>query len=186
MKRAILIVMLAAFAAPLFAQSHEMGFLVGGSRRYVDNGTESEDAHSTTNFSFSNTSFDLFWGFQVDPDTWVKFKAGRIESPIAFPDAGNPDARHDVDGEVQHIGVDVEYRFSEAYGSTGLFAGAGLYRQSAKGEESTQNYGFSMGVNGDFPLSKRYGVILEAAYHWNRTDFSPRYLTGSAGLRVRF
>ena len=42
------------------------------------------------------------------------------------------------------------------------------------------------GVNSDFPISRRYGVLLEAAYHWTHAEFQPRYLTLGAGLRVSF
>jgi hypothetical protein len=61
-----------------------------------------------------------------------------------------------------------------------------MYRQGAEGFESTTNFGFNAGVNADFPITRRYGVVVEAAYHWNRAEFQPRYLTLGGGLRVSF
>lgn len=177
-------------ALPALAQSNEVGFIVGGSRMFVDPapaepGVEFSDA----TFSFGNNSFELFWATQMEPDTWLRFKVGRIEGPVpvAYQVDGDEETyRRDVEGEVQHAEVNVEYRFSEPYGSTGIFAGAGLYRQSAPDEDSSQSFGFNAGVNADFPITRRYGFMLEAAYHWARTDFQPRYLTLGGGLRISF
>jgi hypothetical protein len=82
----------------------------------------------------------------------------------------------------------IEYRFREPYGTTGLFGGLGFYRQSADDPEvkSTSDWGYHAGVSADFPLSKRYGVILEGTYHWSRAEFRPRYLTVGAGFRIAF
>jgi hypothetical protein len=91
-----------------------------------------------------------------------------------------------VDGEIQHIEANVEYRFSEPFGTTGLFAGIGFYRQSGDDSESTTNYGVNGGVNADFPLSRRYGIVVEGTYHWTSADFQSRYMTVAAGLRVSF
>ncbi|HWW62711.1 MAG TPA: hypothetical protein VN181_15155, partial [Thermoanaerobaculia bacterium] len=94
--------------------------------------------------------------------------------------------RADVDGEVEHVEGLVEYRFSEAFGSTGLYAGAGLYRSEANGQETRTDYGFLAGVTADFPLSRRYGVIADAGYHWTGGDFRARYVTAGVGLRFSF
>ncbi|HEY0159988.1 MAG TPA: hypothetical protein VGF28_22065 [Thermoanaerobaculia bacterium] len=191
---AVAVVVLSAF--PLMAQSNEVGVLVGGSRMFVDGANREPGVEfSDANFSLSNNSFELFWGRQLDEGTWLKFKVGRIQTPVPIayerpdgPDAGNePDVyRRDEDGEVVHAEVNVEYRFSEAFGSTGIFAGVGTYNQGADGFDSTTNFGFNVGLNADFPISRRYGFVLETAYHWNRTDFQPRYLTLGGGLRVSF
>jgi hypothetical protein len=192
---AAVIVVLSAF--PALGQSNEFGVLVGGSRMFVDAGNREPDVEfSDATFSFSNNSFELFWARQMDDEgTWLKLKVGRIQSPVPIaytlpdgPDAGDdPDLfRRDEDGEVVHGEVNVEYRFSEPYGSTGIFAGVGVYNQGADGFDSTTNFGFNVGLNADFPISRRYGFVLETAYHWNRTEFQPRYLTLGGGLRVSF
>ena len=182
--------MLVLGAFPLAAQTNEFGFVVGGSRMFVD-GADREPGveFSDATFSFSNTSFELFWAKKLDEETWLRFKAGRIESivPMSYQVDGNDTLfRQDVEGEVQHVEMNVEYRFSEPYGQTAIFAGAGLYRQSAEDFETTSNYGFNFGVNADFPITRRYGFVLETAYHWTRADFQPRFLTLGGGLRLSF
>jgi hypothetical protein len=191
MKRTSLVIALALLSAfPAFAQSTEFGVLIGGSRRFVDSAPSAPgDEFDEGNFSFANNTVDLYWALRLEEETFLKFKAGRIETsvPVAYEIPGiNETFRRDVDGEVQHVEMNVEYRFSEPYGSTGMFAGLGLYRQTAEDEESSTNWGFNAGINADFPLSRRYGVVIEGTYHWNRADFQPRYLTLAGGLRVSF
>jgi hypothetical protein len=200
MKRTLfLLALLTAGALPALAQEmSEFGIIVGGSRRFVDGAPHlNENDLLESNFSFGNTSVELFWSIPIEPDLSLKFKGGRIDTQIAIPSdpvptptQTNPDAvtifRRDVEGQVSHIEALVEYEFDEPFGSSGLFAGLGYYRQSASGEESRTNWGVTAGVNADFPITRRYGVILEAAYHWTREEFDPRFLTVGGGLRISF
>lgn len=197
MKRAILLTALCLTAAvPMFAQSTEFGVLVGGGRRFVDTGdAEAGREHLDNKFTLSNSALELYWAMELEEDTRLKFKVGRLETPVAFevadestPDDDDDVLRRDVMGEVQHASAVIEYRFDEFYGSTSLFGGLGFYRQSGDDDEvdSESSYGFQVGVNADFPLSRRYGIITEATYHWSRGPFSPRYLTLTGGLRIAF
>lgn len=191
MKRASLLLALMIFGAvPLFAQSTELGVIVGGSRRFVDIGQRETGVEwRDSKFNFSNSSVELFWGMQMDEDMWFKIKLGRIETQIAEAykiDGVSGTFRRDAEGEVQHADALVEYRFSEPYGSTSIFGGVGLYRQSADGLSSTNNFGLTAGVNGDFPITRRYGIVIEGAYHFTNADFRPRYMTVGGGLRLSF
>ena len=203
MKRTLfLLALIVISAVPVIAQeSNEFGVIIGGSRRFIDGAKADSitgDAESDwieSNFSFSNNSIELYWSMPIEPDLNLKFKGGRLETEIAIPHLGPDPAkpgemktfRRDVaDGEVHHLESVIEYEFDEPFGSSGLFAGLGYYRMSAAGEESRSTWGITAGVNSDFPITRRYGVVLEAAYHWVRTDFHPRYLTVGGGFRVSF
>src|SRR6185503_1434870 len=85
MKRASLLLALLLFSAvPLFAQSSEFGVIVGGSRRFIDNGLRDDGVSwLDSSFSFSNSSVELYWALPLDEDAYIKFKAGRIETQIA-------------------------------------------------------------------------------------------------------
>jgi len=191
MKRASMLFALLLFSAvPLFAQSSEFGVIVGGSRRLVHNGLrEGSVQWIDSSFSFSNSSVELFWGMKFEEDVYFKLKAGRIQTQIAeaYTLNGVPGTfRRDAEGEVQHADAVVEYRFSEPYGSTGIFGGVGFYRQSGEGLQSTNNFGWNIGASSDFPLTRNYGIVLEAAYHVTNADFRPRYMTVGGGLRISF
>ena len=199
MKRTLfLLALVIAGAVPALAQEmSEIGIIVGGSRRFVDGALHhKEDDLIESNFGLSNTSIELFWSMPIEPDLSLKFKAGRLDTQIAIaeyletPTDTDPDKittfRRDFEGEVHHVEAVIEYEFDEPFGSSGLFAGLGYYRQAAEGQESRGNWGVTAGVNADFPITRRYGVLLEAAYHWTREEFDPRFLTVGAGLRIAF
>jgi hypothetical protein len=191
MKRtSILLALMLLGALPAFSQSSELGVLVGGSRRFID-GANKEDSvtFDDSTFSLSNNVFELYWGVQIEPDVWIKVKGGRIETPVAVAytiPTSTKTFRRDVEGEVQHAELNVEYRFSETFGSTGLFAGLGYYRQTAPDSDSESNFGANAGVNAIFPVTRRYGVVVEGTYHWSNAPFQARYMTATAGLRIGF
>ena len=193
MKRtSLLLAALMLFSAlPVLAQSTEFGVLVGGSRRFVD-GANKEDGveFDDSTFSLSNNVFELFGGVQIEPDVWIKIKGGRIETPVAvaytIPTSDKTFRRDVKDGEVQHLEMNVEYRFSETFGSTGLFAGLGYYRVSAPDTDTESNFGANAGVNALFPINRRYAVLVEGTYHWANAPFQQRFMTATAGLRMAF
>jgi hypothetical protein len=187
-------------AVPAFAQTSEFGLLIGGTKRLISRTDQAQGLGISDNFKFSNSNREVYYAIQLDPGTWFRIKGGQIEGPVAFQftnAAGNP-ARTDVPkGKVEHVDALIDYRFSEPFGATALFAGVGLYRQRAtlndlaipavqRGVQTETNYGFSGGVNGDFPITRRTGFIAELAYHWINYDYKVRYLTLSGGLRFQF
>jgi len=187
-------------AMPAIAQTSQFGLLIGGSKRLISRRDEAKGLGVSDNFKFSNSVREVFYAVQLDPGTFFKVKGGQIEAPVAFQfiNAAGDKTRTDVPkGKVEHIDAIIDYRFSEPFGSTGLFAGAGLYRQRAtlsdlaipdvqRGNQTETNYGFQGGVNGDFPITRRSGFIAELAYHWINYNYKVRYLTLSGGLRFSF
>lgn len=191
MKRtSILLALIVLGALPAAAQTTEFGVMAGGSMRFVDGAPREEDVEfADSNFSLKNSVFEMYWAMQLEPEVYLKVKGGRIETQVAVPyevEGQDKLFRRDEEGEVQHAEINVEYRFSEPYGRTGLFAGVGFYHQSAPDSDSSTNYGVNGGVNLDFPLSRRYGIILEGTYHWTNSRFQSRYMTATGGLRVSF
>jgi hypothetical protein len=173
------------------AQTTEFGVLFGGSKRVVKAPRDLDISLQNPGFKLSNSSVDLYYAVQLDPGSYFKVQVGRIEGPVVFRDRvqdGGATVTHttELEGQVQHVEGVVEYRFSEAFGSTGLFAGVGMYRTTASGHSSTADYGFPLGVTTGFPLSSRYGVIVAATYHITNADLRPKYLTISGGLRIGF
>ncbi|HYS55323.1 MAG TPA: hypothetical protein VER58_16320 [Thermoanaerobaculia bacterium] len=187
-------------AVPAMAQTSEFGLTIGGSKRLISHRDQAKGLGVSDSFKFSNSVRELFYAVQLDPGTFFKIKGGQIEAPVAFQfvNAAGAKARTDVSkGKVEHIDAIIDYRFSEPFGSTGLFAGAGLYRQRAtlsdlaipevqRGDQTETNYGFQGGVNGDFPITRRTGFIAELAYHWINYNYKVRYVTLSGGLRFSF
>jgi len=198
-KTGFLLAFLLISAAPAVAQTSQIGFLIGGSKRLISHSDQAAGRGISDNFRFSNSDRELFYAVQLDPGTFFKIRAGQIEGPVAFQyTAAGAKARTDIPkGKVEHLDAVVDYRFSEPFGTTGLFAGLGLYRQSGtltdtavpvdqRGSASETNYGALGGVNGDFPITRRTGFIAELTYHWINYNYKVRYLTLAGGLRFSF
>lgn len=200
MKTALALALLAFSAIPAAAQTSEIGFLLGGTKRLISHSDEAKGLGISDNFKFSNSDREIYYGVQLDPGTWFKIKGAQIEGPLAFQYTrlSGDKARTDIKkGKIEHVDAVIDYRFSEPFGSTGLFAGVGLYRQRGsitdpaippdqRGTQTETNYGFLGGVNGDFPITRRTGFIVEATYHWIAFDYKVRYVTLGGGLRFSF
>jgi len=180
-------------AVPAFAQTSQVGILFGGSARLYDQREKKLRTDLPDGFDLGNSVREIWYGFDIEPDTQLRIKAGEITGPVGgvvAPPASDPKGNALRDGRIEHLDFIVDYRFDETFGSTGLFAGAGYYRQrSGLTDPATQklesDYGFSVGANGDFPINRRYGVIIEGAYHWVNFSYKPRFITVTGGLRIR-
>ena len=180
---ALIALPLAAQTAPLSGQMSQFGILFGGSRRMSSGGDS-----SVKDFSFSNSVKEIFIGTRLEPDTMFKIKAGEIDVPLLVADGNG--GFNKVKGKVDHVDAIVDYRFSESFGSTGVFGGLGLYRSSAPNVADSTNAGLSVGINADLPLSSRFGLIVEGTYHYLHTsssaDARQRFITATGGLRISF
>lgn len=185
MKRPFLVaVLFTLLALPSFAQTSEFGVLFGGSKRMNDAGAQGQPG--INDFKFSNSVKEMYYATELEPGTLFRIKVGTVDLPLVYANAATPGTPTIVKGKMDHIDALVDYRFSEPFGSTGLFAGVGMYRQTAPGQQSDTNAGVSGGINGEFPLSRRYSIITEATYHWVHTTNRQRFMTLTGGLRISF
>ena len=185
-KTTLALVLLVFAALPAVAQTSELGILFGGVSRQALRADKGTNGLTNNAWTLSGGAKEIYFSIVLEPQTRFRIKAGQMNSKVTFvTGTGDTAVRDHRDGQVEHVEGVVDYRFSEPFGSTGLFVGVGMYKQSAGGMSET-NYGLSAGVNGDFPLSKRYGIVVEGTYHWINFADSSRYLTATAGLRISF
>jgi hypothetical protein len=183
MKKTLILIGFSLVAAfPVFAQHNEVDLLVGAAKAMKTAAGGKSD--------FQHGFEEISYGVSMEPDTIFKIKVGRMNAKTAFlvnDSNGNPLAPAvDPNGQIEYADAVVEYRFSEPFGSTGLFAGTGLYRQSGSNRQES-DYGFVGGVNGLFPITRSVGISAEASYHWiHFYNPKPRYATLGVGLRFSF
>jgi hypothetical protein len=190
MKRAVLAAAVVLIALPLAAQTaplsntmSQFGILFGGSKRMNDlPGTQGRS--DVKDFSFSNSVKEIYIGTRLEPDTMFKIKAGQIDVPVLVSDGGT--GFNKVKGKIDHVDAIIDYRFSESFGTTGVFGGVGMYRATAPGIADDTNAGLSFGINADLPLSTRYGIVVEGTYHYLHLDPRQRFITATGGLRISF
>ena len=180
---ALLALPLAAQTAPLANQMSQFGILFGGSKRMNDI-PGSQGRSDVKDFSFGNSVKEIFIGTRLEPDTMFKIKAGQIDVPVLVDNGSG--GFNKVKGKIDHVDAIIDYRFSESYGTTGVFGGVGMYRATAPGIADDTNAGLSIGVNADLPLSTRYGIIVEGTYHYLHLNPRQRFITATAGLRISF
>ncbi len=173
MKKWLLLSLIAILSSfPLSAQSSGFGILLGGSEGLEDG----------LDFDISDPVREVFYMTTFDPGTIFKLRAGQVDSDDG-PRVGGGGLERE--GEVQYIHALVEYRFSEVFGSTGLFAGPGFYRQEF-GTLKETDYGIAAGVNALFPVTRRIGVMAEVGYHWVNFEQQFTFLTATGGVKVAF
>jgi hypothetical protein len=197
MKKTLILLGFSLVAAlPVFAQHNEVDLLIGGAKAMKTLAGGKSD--------FQHGFEEISYGVSMEQDTIFKIKLGRMNAKTAFASSEKDDKGNnvvlpgDVDpkGQIEYADAVIEYRFSEPFGSTGLFAGGGLYRQSGTSTSTARpsgthlqesDYGFVGGVNGLFPITRNIGVSVEAAYHWvHFYNPKPRYATVGVGLRFAF
>jgi hypothetical protein len=181
MKRALLLIAFTSMAAaPVMAQTtpatSAFGLVIGGAQQL----------HGGVDFKFSSSVLEGFYETTLEPDMMLRFKVGQIEAPVTLRDDSTAIPTNiSGNGKIEHADILVDYRFSEVFGSTGLFAGPGYYRQRLNGQTES-NYGLCAGVNGAFPMTRRYALVLEATYHWINFHDRGRYLTATGGVKINF
>jgi hypothetical protein len=182
MKKTLILLALFAFSAlPAAAQHNEFGFLFGSTK---------PKKSPTGKGDFDSGMREIYYAMQLEPATLFRIEVGRMSTTTSLPTgvdaAGVRTFETDQSGTLEHADGIIEYRFSEPYGYTGLFAGAGMYRQKTNAREET-DYGFQGGISALFPLNRTYAIAVEGAYHWvNVYSPRPRYVTLGAGIRIAF
>lgn len=170
-RKGLLLIATLSLSLPLLAQSSSLGVLLG-TADYLEDGVS---------LDVSLDVQEIWYAKDLESGTALKFKLGKTELDVEDDDAVLPRGQHDVEYGL----ILVEYDFDEVFGSTGLFFGPGAYRQTtAEGDET--NFGLSGGVTGDFPITRRLGLIVDAAYHWVNFEDDYDFMTLGAGFRFSF
>ena len=210
MKKPACFLLFLLVAAPVLAQTsgQQFGILLGGAKRLYSGHDKDAAATATPpetlpidRFRLTHGAREIFYAVQVEPATLFKIQAGQWNTDVGIVQRGVDDKGNSTGdlklpraGTIQHVDGIVDYRFTEPFGTTGLFAGLGLYRWSASGPApdsvhdvpTATNYGYVVGVNGEFPMTRRYAFMVEGAYHWINMESPVRYVTLMGGLRLAF
>ena len=122
-------------------------------------------------------------GVLTEPRTLVVLRAGRLEM--------DDDARLGslAAPTLEYATIAGEYRFFENWYDSGIFLGLGGYRLEGERDGVTTDdtaVGVTVGVTGEFELTRYLSVLAEMAGHWADLDDSQLFGVGHVGLAVRF
>lgn len=173
MKRSLILPLLlaTAVALPAAAQTMSIGASIGVSESFDDG----------FRFRLDDQVTEIWIGTELDFDTTLKLRGGRLETDDG-PAIGGGGSR---EGTVDYIDALVEYRFSEIFGSSGVYLGPGFYRQRY-GIVEESDWGLAAGVNGQFPVTRRFALVLDLGYHWVNFEDSYDFVTATGGFRFGF
>jgi hypothetical protein len=125
-----------------------------------------------------NRSLQLGFGVLTEPRTLVAVRVGRVELDEPLGGLAEP--------ELEYATVAGEYLVYDGWYDSGIFLGLGGYRLTSAGGAEDTSLGLTVGVTGDFELTRWLSVVAELSGHWADLESSQFFGLGHAGLAVRF
>jgi hypothetical protein len=117
-------------------------------------------------------------GLLTEPRTLVMLRLGRVEFDEPLGDRFEP--------RLDYATISGEYRLFDGWYDSGIFLGLGGYRLGSEGGEEETAVGLTVGVTGDFELTRWLSAVAELSGHWADLDDNQFFGLGHAGLAVRF
>lgn len=130
-----------------------------------------------------NTGFQVNLTMVTEPRTHVGFRLGNLglDSEERFGSL--------TDAELSYVTVAGEYRFPQTYYESGLYIGLGGYRlEGTRGlrDEEDTSIGLTLGVTGEFRVTRWLGVLVELSGHYADFDEAQFFAMGHGGIAVHF
>ena len=133
---------------------------------------------------FSNPGFQVNLGMVTEPRTLVAFRLGKLN--LDKEDLFG--SLHDAD--LSYVTVGGEYRFQETYYDSGIYLGLGGYRlRGTRGDgrsDDQTSVGLAVGITGEFPINRWFGVLLELSGHYVDLDEAKIFGMAHGGVAFHF
>lgn len=129
------------------------------------------------------STFQLGLSMLTEPQTFVGLRYGEI----GFDDGPLGDL---FDADLTYLTLSGEYKFDENFYDAGIYIGLGGYRlegrRAGAGRDGETALGMSLGATGDFPITRRFGVLVELSGHYTDLDETQFFAMGHVGVSFRF
>lgn len=132
-----------------------------------------------------NLGLQLNASFVTAPRTFLGIRVGQLaldesERFGTLADAG-----------LTYATIAGEYRYSYSFYESGLYLGLGGYRLTGDdafdGSDRTDtSFGLTLGLTGEFEMTRRLGLVAEIAGHWADFDEAQLFVTGHVGVAFHF
>ena len=176
-----------ALAAPLSAQMFGIGATYG---------SVNDISHSFKLEGFKPSEYTVFFDYRMEHSTLLRLTYGSMwtqQSLVGQTVNGVfvPSAKE----HVNYITADVSYLFGQDFYTGGIFGGLGGYEYrpdpmpagfEAYQDPSKKYFGFNLGVDGEFRVTKHVGIVLRLTYHNISADHRRQFFNADAGLVGRF
>lgn len=131
-----------------------------------------------------NGSFQISASMVTEPRTVVGVRYGQI----GF---GTDEPLEDLrNADLSYLTLAGEYKFDQSFYEAGMFVGLGAYElegidPAGRSRDDTA-LGIAIGATGEFPITRRFGVVLEFTGHVTDLDTAQFFGTAHGGLVVHF
>jgi hypothetical protein len=167
-KRLVAFAFLVAFPVVLQAQTSSVGMNFGIAEPTADG----------LDFNLEDATLEIFYKVPLDRGTSLKLKYGTLESDLDVEGTKG-------EGDLQYLDLVVAYEFDETFGKSSIFGGLGMYRQEV-GDLDESDYGFNIGVNATFPVTRRFAFTSDLSYHWANFEADTAFLILTGGFEINF
>ncbi len=132
---------------------------------------------------FDNTGVQLGFSYLTEPLTRVAVRVGEF----GLADGG--DFERLTDADLTYLTVSGEYLFAEPWYDSWVFVGLGYYSVGGDarfggGDEDEGALGGTIGITGEFQITRRVDFVVELAGHY--ADFDDSQIFGAAHAGVAF
>lgn len=139
---------------------------------------------ANTGDGVGNGSFQLLGAMVTEPQTLVGVRYGQLSF------SGDEPLEDLFDADLTYLTLAGEYKFDQTFYEAGMFVGLGAYElegtdAAGRGRDDT-GLGLSLGATGEFPITRRLGVVVELAGHATDLDTAQFFATAHGGLVVHF
>jgi hypothetical protein len=182
----------AALAAPAFGQAWGVGGTYGSVNDVDD---------SWTLDGFKPSEYTVFVDYRFERDALLRFTYGSMYTEQSQSGAtvttgsGETATVPAAKERINSVSVDVSYLMFEGFFTSGLFAGIGGYQFkpqpmppdfSAYQDLEEKVFGFNVGVDGDFRVSKNASIVLRFTYHNVSAHPHRQFFNAAAGVVGKF
>ena len=143
---------------------------------YGIGGADSDDGGS-----WDNSSYQLGFSWASEYDILVGIRYGEL----AFDEG--PGGR--LGSDLTYATIGGEYLFNEGYYTSGVYFGLGYYGlddDELPEFPSENSIGLSLGLTGDFPIAKRFSIVVELSGHYTELDDVDLLAMGHVGVAFHF
>ena len=133
---------------------------------------------------FDHGTFQLGAALVTEPQTLVGVRYGEIGFGSGEP------LESLFDADLSYLTLAGEYKFDQTFYEAGMYVGLGGYRlegtDAGGASQDDTSFGLVVGVTGEFPITRRFGVVVEFAGHYTDLDEAQIFATGVGGVAVHF
>jgi hypothetical protein len=155
------------------------------------------DVTHTFNFDgFKPSEYTVFFDYRIEPTALLRLTYGSMwteqsQSGTTVDGVFVPSAKE----RINYFTGDVSYQYAEGFYMGGIFGGLGGYSFKPEAmpagfeqyEDPDQRvFGFNLGVDGEFRVTKNLRVLLRLTYHNISSHPHRQFFNADAGLVARF